>query len=152
MTDNYPQTEVTMTFNPIEIELVDVELIPYVRMTRRSMYVNKYAKRYVEQQNELRDGIGKILAGEGRESFDGMYIPDKTPFLLLLQVDTKLRLHRCDLDNLVKSALDLCQGIVYKNDSYCDAIITSRSTIPTDGTPKTTITFQPWSGNWQAIW
>ena len=141
-----------MTFNPIEIELSEVELIPYVRMTRRSMHVNKYAKRYIAQQNELRDGIGTILSSQELQKFDnGLYIPDKTPFMMMLHICTNMRMHRCDLDNMVKSALDLCQGIVFANDSYCDAIISSRNPISIDGIPKVTISFHPWSGNWQAF-
>lgn len=139
-------------FNPIEIELFEIELIPYVRMTRRSMHVNKYAIRYLAQQNELRDGIGVLLSSQELKTFDGgMYIPDKTPFMMMLDIHTNLRMHRCDLDNLVKSALDLCQGIVFKNDSYCDAIISSRNPISKEGTPKVTIYFYPWSGTWQVI-
>lgn len=138
----------TDSFDPIVIELGEVELIPYVRMTRRSMHVNKYAKAYVAQQKELRDGIGQILAGQGLESYDGLYIPNKTPFMLLLQIETLKRIHRCDLDNMVKSSLDLCQGIVFANDSYCDAIISSRHPVQEGGTPKVAISFYPWSGNW----
>ena len=139
-------------FNPIEIELVDVELIPYVRMTRRSMHVNKYAIRYLKQQKELREGIGELLSSQELKTFDdGLYIPDKAPFMLILKVDTSLRMHRCDLDNLVKSVLDLCQNVVFKNDSYCDAIISSRHPIPKDGIPKTSISFYPWTGNWPVL-
>lgn len=140
-----------MTFNPIEIELHEVELIPYVRMTRRSMHVNKYAKAYVAQQKELRAGVSQILAGQGLDSFDGMYIPDKTPFMLLLQIFTLKRIHRCDLDNMVKSVLDLSQGIVFKNDSYCDAIISSRHPISNNEIPKFMVSFYPWSGSWPEI-
>lgn len=137
--------EEPVTFVPFEL-LVNLELPPYVRMTQRSMYVNKYAKNYVSVLRQTRPLIKDTLDKAGVPMFGDFFVPERTPFAAFVYVFTERVMHKCDLDNLVKAALDLTQGVVFKNDSYCDAIIASRHKA---AQPLLRIFFSPWFGSWE---
>lgn len=79
--------------------------IPAVRMTRKSMYVNKYAKRYLAYKH----GVAWI----GQSVFKGE--PSEGP----IGVNLNLYIHggnHGDIDNYAKSITDALNKILYKDD------------------------------------
>jgi len=79
--------------------------IPAVRMTQKSMYVNKYAKRYLAYKKQV-GWIAKSLA-KGLPSEE------------LIGVNLELHIHggnHGDIDNYAKSITDALNKILYKDD------------------------------------
>ena len=137
--------EETLIFEPIDVVLEDFELIPYVRMTKRTMHIDKYAKRYLSMFTAGRARLLESLEKSTYPKYGEFYIPEKTPFLACIYVFTNLRLHRCDMDNLVKSALDMSQSVIFPNDNQIDAIVSSRH--PAEGRPPMLrMIYSPWIG------
>lgn len=101
-------------------------------MTRRSMHVDKYAQRYLSNQSEMRDLMQTQLEQSERVIFGEYYIPENTPFQLVMFVNSialhssRNSNHHCDLDNLVKSVLDASSGLIFKDDRFCDLIFARR--------------------------
>lgn len=118
--------EDTLTFDPIYLCIENFTLLPYVRMTRKSLHVDKYAQRYLSNQSELRILMQSRLEKSERVVFGKTYIPDRTPFQLVMLVNTLNDNHHCDLDNLVKAVLDASSGLIFKDDRYCDQITARR--------------------------
>lgn len=115
-----------LTFEPIYLSLAGFELQPYVRMTRKSMHVDKYALRYLSNQSDLRSLMQTQLEQSERVIFGEYYIPENTPFQLVMLVNSMNPNHHCDLDNLVKAVLDASSGLIFKDDRYCDLIVARR--------------------------
>jgi Holliday junction resolvase RusA-like endonuclease len=102
----------------IEITIPEA-VVPAVRMTQKSKWVDSAAQAYLSNKQVLRWYMQQAMdAGDYR-----MY--DKTPLgcQILFKV---VKLHGNDLDNMVKSVLDAAQGVVFTNDNYIDYIITER--------------------------
>jgi len=115
-------------FTCFVLQFTDIELIPYVRMTQRTRFTDKYAIRYREQQQLIRQLIALDLASQGLPLAGEDYaIPKDIPFSAHIFIYTAKPLHRCDLDNQVKAVLDACQKVVYPNDSQCDSIAAIRT-------------------------
>jgi len=129
----------TLSFDPIYLSLAGFELQPYVRMTRKSMHVDKYALRYLSNQSELRSLMQTQLEQSERVIFGEYYIPENTPFQLVMFINViaseataqrpvrkqsrpAFPNHHCDLDNLVKAVLDASSGLIFKDDRFCDLI------------------------------
>lgn len=84
-------------------------IMPAVRQTQRSKYVNPRAKIYNSQQAALRDRIILIMRQEGINGFHpGAH----------LSMEAKIWRKRKDgdIDNLLKTLADLCQGALYEDD------------------------------------
>lgn len=79
--------------------------MPAVRMTQKSMYVNKYAKRYLAYKRQV--GWIAKAAAKGR--------PSENP----IGVNLQLYIHggnHGDIDNYAKSITDALNKIAYKDD------------------------------------
>ena len=88
-------------------------------MTQKSKYMDPYAMAYVHNQRILKFYMKQqILAGN-------FNIYDHTPLGCDLSFNLT-QLHRADLDNLVKAALDAGTGIIYTNDAWIDTISARR--------------------------
>ena len=100
---------------------IEGHVVPYVRMTQRSKFVDKRAQQYLSWQEEARWQIRAQMQRNGWEM-----IPERTPFRVRCYFVPYQ--HRSDLDNLVKSAMDAAQGVVYPDDRWCDEIVAARAT------------------------
>ncbi len=112
------------------IALEDFIVKPYVRMTQRSKYVNKYAIAYRNNQAAF-----KLLVQNEMQLREIERIPVHVPFSIVINFFQPV-LHKCDLDNQVKAVLDACQGIVFPNDYWCDGITANRFQITETDTSK----------------
>ncbi len=110
------------TFDPLDID-IHAPVVPYTRMTQRGKFVKPDALRYMASQKELK--MLMSIANQNREYYLDYYVPEKCQFLVVVTFYVN-SLHHCDLDNLVKAILDAGQGILYKDDRYCDVIIANR--------------------------
>ena len=110
------------TFDPLDID-IHATVVPYTRMTQRGKYVKPNALRYLASQKELK--LLMSIANHNREYYQDWYVPEKVQFRLVVTFYVN-NLHKCDLDNLTKAILDAGQGILYKNDSWCDSIEADR--------------------------
>lgn len=88
-------------------------VVPYVRMTQRSKFVNEKARTYLASKDNIRMAIRLQMMNHGWEP-----MPAKTPFLVKI-VFRRMNLYTCDLDNLAKAVLDAMNGIVFDDDRYC---------------------------------
>ena len=112
---------------PLFFYLEDFTLLPYFRMTQRTKYF-KNAQRYLSNHTVLKKRLTSILEEQERQCLlSGYYFPDEMPFQLVMLIsDNTLNIHKCDLDNLVKSVLDGAQGLIYKDDRFCDSVFVQR--------------------------
>ena len=104
------------TFAPLDIDL-HCAVVPYVRMTQKSKFVDPSAIRYMDSQKELKFLMS--IANHNREYYQDWYVPEKCPFGATMTFHTKT-MHRCDLDNLAKSIFDAGSKILYCDDRWCD--------------------------------
>ena len=86
---------------------------PYVRMTRRGMWVKKAAREYLDSQDALQWQLR-------REMVDRPMLPGQTPLAVQLVIIHAHGWHNRDLDNEVKAVLDAMSGIVYPDDRWID--------------------------------
>ena len=98
------------------------KIVPYTRMTQKSKYVNKQAKRYLEWKDDFGWQIKQIMLDNNWEM-----IPHPIPLHLrvIYQIPGS-RVTRFDLSNLVKGIEDAIQGIVFENDSAVEQITARR--------------------------
>lgn len=94
---------------------------PYVRMTRRSKWVNKEAIAYNSNQVELKARLQAAMSAAGYDP-----IPARTPFAVHILITMPGRLHCQDLDNQIKAVLDACQHVVFPDDRWMDNITADR--------------------------
>ncbi len=106
----------------------DVNIKPYVRMTRRGKYVNPQAQEYLASQEELKL---KMQAEMTRQGFEKIKRGKQLHILARFYVTRGVG-HRCDLDNLLKALLDALQGIVIEDDRWVDHIETERIIVKGD--------------------
>lgn len=123
------QEELTtiLTAAPLFFILKDFSLLPYFRMTQRTKYF-KNAQKYLSNHTALRKRLAEVLEEQNiQPMFNGYYFPDNMRFQLVMVVNqATTNSHKCDLDNLVKSVLDAAQGLIFKNDRFCDSIYVQR--------------------------
>lgn len=121
----------------LELVIYTDLLQPYVRMTQKSMYINKYAKIYLASKAKLKElmlyeikdklnytSTKKAKAGLHTFDVETYYaIPDKTPFRIYATVNyPKGKLKRKqDIDNILKALLDAGNELIYNDDRWCDA-------------------------------
>lgn len=96
-------------------------IIPYVRMTQRSKWVDPRAQAYLASKAAIQYQLKNQMVLENLDP-----LPDRTPLEVSLSFQ-RPAMHKCDLDNLLKAVLDACQGIVFKDDRWVDRIFTERS-------------------------
>lgn len=106
-----------------EIQIAEeIEIHPYVRMTQRSKWINKYAIAYMNNQKLFKETLIYSM-----NRYIQNPVPRHTPFQIKIHITQTRALHRCDLDNQIKAILDGCQGILFPNDFWCDSIQATRS-------------------------
>lgn len=107
----------------------DFHLVPYTRMTRRSKFVSKSAKRYMSNQEALKWAFRENLN-------DWVYEGAVSIAFTVHYADKRVR----DLDNCMKALGDALQGIVIKNDSQI--VETGKCRIFRDGKERVTLTLR----------
>ena len=90
------------------------KVIPYVRMTQRGKFVKKNARDYIASKEALAWSLKEQM--KERKMF-----PDRTPFEIEITYIAP-NAFQFDIDNLVKAVLDAAQGIVFRNDMWCQCI------------------------------
>ena len=89
-------------------------VVPYVRMTQRSKWVDPQAIRYLEAKHALAQEM--LVARVNAKA----KLVDREPFRVAM-VFGEVR-HNCDLDNQAKAVLDAGNGILWEDDRWCDAV------------------------------
>lgn len=153
----------------LELILVNIEIVPYVRMTQRSKYVNKQAQRYMASKSAVEEAMNlqirslynndglklyvaekKIKIGESYATVEMKYpIPLDTPFEVYMDFvyDEGVKLEYCDIDNLAKAIMDAGNKIVYWDDRWCNKLMITRSNSPRvdslllPGTPRVKVEY-----------
>lgn len=100
------------------------EIKPYVRMTRRGKWCSPQAQEYLASKAAIQMQLKAQMAGReplGRE-----------PLSVRLWIRVSERLHTKDLDNQIKAILDACNGIVWADDRWVDAIHAQRYLLDLD--------------------
>lgn len=100
------------------------EIKPYVRMTRRGKWTNPQAQEYLASKAAIQMQLKAQMAG--REPFG------REPLSVRLWIRVSERLHTKDLDNQIKAVLDACNGIVWADDRWVDAIHAQRYLLDLD--------------------
>ena len=126
------------TFDPLDID-IHATVVPYTRMTQRGKYVKPNALRYLASQKELK--LLMSIANHNREYYKMYYVPEKCPFGVQMTFYVN-RLHYCDLDNLLKAVMDAGNGILYKDDMWCDEFGKTKRVL-IEGEPYVRLTIYP---------
>jgi len=104
--------------NLIEI-IIDEHIQPYVRMTQRSKFVDQAAMHYIHNQRVIKFYMQQQLPA------NNFTIYESTPLGCDLSFNLT-QIHKADLDNLIKAALDAGTGIIYTSDAWIDSISARR--------------------------
>jgi Holliday junction resolvase RusA-like endonuclease len=88
---------------------------PYVRMTRRSKFVNRQAVAYNTDQMRVKWELRDQMTRSGWEM-----IPRGRPLAIGVLITMTGRLHCQDADNQLKGVIDALQGVVFENDLWVD--------------------------------
>ena len=94
--------------------VIEGEIIPYVRMTRRGKYNDPLAQDYMTSQTAIQWQLNCQMVDRNLPM-----LPMQTPLAVSIIVETK-RGHTFDTDNAAKAVLDAAQGIVFGNDLWID--------------------------------
>lgn len=92
---------------------------PYVRMTRRGMWVKPEAMEYLDSKAELARQLALQMAPLGG-------LLGRSPLGVEILFCCADGFHHKDLDNMVKAVLDAANKIVYADDRWIDSIIANR--------------------------
>lgn len=106
----------------ITLDIEDIFIKPYVRMTKRGKWVKPQAKEYLASKSNLQWKIKEQMQEHGYHM-----MPEQEPLYAsaIVYVHTSQG-HRADLDNILKAILDACNGIVYPDDRWIDSININR--------------------------
>ena len=97
------------------------EVPPHVNMTQAGKW-EKRARAYNDFHKTWKERIRLAMATSGVEP-----LPGKVPLFVSLVFQYERPFHSFDVDNLEKSAIDLCQRIVWSGaDSWIDRKVTDR--------------------------
>lgn len=100
----------------IQIDIPDIFIKPYVRMTQRGKWVKPEAQQYLNNQTALMTLIRNQMQWQSAEMY-----PNGTPLKVIMQVWTHTSQgHKADLDNILKAVMDASQGIVFEDDRWID--------------------------------
>ena len=100
---------------------IEGRLVPAVRMTRRSKFVDTRAQAYLASKTDIQYQLKAQMVSKDYKMLAG-----QTPLGVVISVTYTSHKNNHDLDNLIKSALDSMQGIVYQNDCWIDHIRATR--------------------------
>lgn len=100
----------------IQIDIPDIFIKPYVRMTQRGKYVDPQAQQYLNNQNTLMTLLRNQLQWQNAEMY-----PKEIPLKVVMQVWTHTSQgYKADLDNILKAVMDASEGILFENDRWID--------------------------------
>lgn len=100
------------------LDIPDIDIKPYVRMTRKGMWVSEQAQEYLASKGTLSSKIKEQMNLQGID-----ILPAKTPLKISITVYVHTSQgHRADVDNIGKAVLDSCNGIVYPDDRWVDVL------------------------------
>jgi Holliday junction resolvase RusA-like endonuclease len=103
------------------IEMIIPEtIVPYTRMTQRSKFVDRAAQKYLVNRETLRWYMRQAMACCDQEMYD------RTPLCCTLEFSMP-KIHKADLDNLIKAVLDAAQSVIFKNDRWVEHIVASQN-------------------------
>lgn len=106
----------------IQLDIKDITIKPYVRMTRSGKWVKPEAQQYLASKGRLAARIREQLHLQGKEPY-----PGQTPLKVVIRLYAPTNPgHRCDLDNQVKAILDACNGVAFPDDRWVDQIDAQR--------------------------
>ena len=91
-------------------------VVPYVRMTRKSKFVNPSAQRYLTSQEHIAWQVKTIMTTRGWQMIE------KTSLAVYIRQTVAGDPHYCDADNTIKAILDAVKGIVWNDDRWVDSI------------------------------
>lgn len=91
--------------------IIPIEVFPFVRMTRRSKWVDLDAQKYLSWKEKFASLLMKEVSLQNIQEQECLL-----KFSSVFFVHQK-RYKKGDLDNMIKSVLDGCQKILFKNDS-----------------------------------
>jgi Holliday junction resolvase RusA-like endonuclease len=100
---------------------IEGRLIPAVRMTRRSKFVDPRAQAYLASKTDIQYQLKAQMVEK-----DYKILAGQTPLGVVIAISYTNRLHKNDLDNVSKNLMDSMQGIVYQNDCWIDVIRATR--------------------------
>lgn len=103
------------------------DVIPYVRMTRRSKRVNPRAMAYNTNQLEIKARFKEQLIEKGHRTDAFPIFAAGVPLHAHIIIHRSEALHKRDLDNQVKAILDAAEDIIFANDLWIDRITAERS-------------------------
>ena len=102
----------------IQLDIPDITVKPYVRMTRRSKHVNKQALEYLASKGILSARIREQMTLQGMDM-----LPAKTPLKVIIRLYAPTSPgHGADLDNQIKAILDACNKEAFPDDRWVDQI------------------------------
>lgn len=100
----------------IQIDIHDIFIKPYVRMTQRGKYVSRQAQQYLNNKDTLMTQLRSEMQWQNAEMY-----PKGVPLKVIMHIYVHTSQgHRADLDNIVKSVFDSCKGIVFEDDRWID--------------------------------
>ena len=106
----------------ITLDIDDIEIVPYVRMTRRGKFVSKRAQRYLASKDNITLRVKEQMQAQ---NYDMM--PGQTPLWVCIDIHTPTSQgHKCDIDNLAKAVLDACNGVLWPDDRWIDDLSIDR--------------------------
>jgi crossover junction endodeoxyribonuclease RusA len=106
----------------IQLDIKDITIKPYVRMTQRGKYVNKQAQQYLASKGRLSARIREQMNLQGKDM-----MPAGTPLKVVIRLYAPTNPgHKADLDNQVKAILDACNKTAFPDDRWVDQIDAER--------------------------
>lgn len=118
----------------LQFDISPIEVVPYVRMTRRDKW-KASARRYLTSQNNLAWELKRQMQEKGYE-----LIKNGTPLHVVIHYYAPTSPgHAADLDNQVKALLDACKNVVFEDDHWVDKIDAERTFVQGDDLPRLTL-------------
>lgn len=117
--------------------IINGEIKPYVRMTRRGKWGSPQAQEYLASKAEIQAQL--------KEQMCGRELLGREPLRVRVIFSVADRLHTKDLDNQVKAILDACNGIVWEDDRWVDHILAWRGMRDEEPSNRTFIHAERWA-------
>lgn len=102
------------------IVVFKTDLYPYVRTTKRQMYVDPAYQKYHAAKQQIRAATADAMY------FDEIAKLPKVPLRLALFVNVPGAMHRRDISNILKGVEDGAQHAAYDNDAWIDQVAAVR--------------------------
>ena len=106
----------------IQIDIQNITIKPYVRMTQKGKWVKPEAQMYLASKGTLSSKIKEQMNLLGKDM-----LPAGIPLKVVIRLYAPTNPgHKCDLDNQVKAILDACNKIAFPDDRWVDQIDAQR--------------------------